>query len=217
MGNSLQKPIQNSVELQVQEVEDEEQHDSTFTCEICIEPMLSSKKFKNKNKCTHPFCLDCIIKFIDVKISENVAKIKCPALNCEQFLDPISCRPIISRQLFDKWCDVLCEDTLLGLDRCYCPDRNCSALVVNECGGIVKRSKCPNCKRLFCFQCKLSWHAGFGCQESGDLRDRDDTAFGVLVERKHWKRCPQCHHFVELIEGCRIVKCRFTLSLCIGQ
>ena len=81
----------------------------------------------------------------------------------------------------------------------------------------MKRSKCPNCKRLFCFQCKLSWHAGFRCEESGDLRDRDDTAVGVLVERKNWKRCPQCHHFVELIEGCRIIKCRFTLSLSLPR
>ncbi|CAK9142060.1 unnamed protein product [Ilex paraguariensis] len=173
MGNSVEKP---------------------FTCEICLEPMLlPSKKFKNKDRCDHPYCSDCMIKFIQLKISENVAKIKCPALDCDALLDPLYCRPIMTQQLFDKWCDLIFEDKILGLEHCYCPNTNCSALIVNECGGIVKKSQCPNCKGVFCFECKLRWHEGFECK----FRDRNDIAFGVLVERENWKRCPQCHHFVE--------------------
>nr|GMD02578.1 probable E3 ubiquitin-protein ligase RNF217 [Ipomoea batatas] len=147
--------------------------------------MLSPRKFKNRDSCSHPFCSDCIVKYIAVKLECNAAKIQCPALDCGEFLDPIACRTLLGPQL-----------------------RNCSVLIVNECGGTVKRSKCPSCKVLLCFHCKLPWHAGFRCEESRELRDRNDVAFGVLAEQKRWARCPRCRHFVERIEGCKIINCR---------
>ncbi|KAL2468442.1 RING/U-box superfamily protein [Forsythia ovata] len=179
-------------------------------CEICIEPMiLRERKFKNRDKCSHPFCIDCIINYIQVKLEyENVDKIKCPGLNCNQLLDPISCRSVIGLSLFVKWCDLLCEKAILGVGKSYCPYRNCNVLILNECGGTLKKSQCPNCKNWFCFQCKRIWHAGFGCKESRKWSDRDDIAFGKLVEQYKWTRCPLCRHFVERIEGCRNVKCR---------
>ncbi|CAI9769077.1 unnamed protein product [Fraxinus pennsylvanica] len=223
MGNALQTLPDSSNETQQSQDQQEDQNqeipdddNQAFTCEICIEPMiLPDRKFKNKNKCSHPFCTDCIIKYIQVKLrDDNVGNIKCPAMNCNQFLDPISCRSVIGLSLFVKWCDVLCESVILGVDRSYCPYTNCNALIVNECGGNLKKSKCPSCKNWFCFQCKRVWHAGFGCEESGELRDRNDVAFGRLVEQKKWVRCPRCRHFVELTEGCRIIKCRCSINFC---
>ncbi|KAM3376966.1 E3 ubiquitin-protein ligase RSL1 [Capsicum galapagoense] len=213
MGNSVQKLDQNQeIELPVTESPDESE---SFTCEICIEPMLlPNKKFKNQNRCVHPFCIDCMVKYISVKLEDNVGKIPCPSLSCDQFLDPISCRNLVGPHLFVKWSDVLCESSVLGVPQCYCPNRNCSALILDECGGNPKRSKCPNCKRNFCFQCKLPWHAGFACEENRELRDANDVVFGVLAERKKWKRCPQCRHFVGLRGGCKIVKCRCGADFC---
>ncbi|XP_060168467.1 E3 ubiquitin-protein ligase RSL1-like isoform X1 [Lycium barbarum] len=215
MGNTLQKPGQNhseniqEQELQVTELPDESQ---PFTCEICIEPMLlPNKKFKNQNHCVHPFCIDCIVKYITIKLEDNVGNIPCPSLNCNQFLDPISCRNLVGPQLFVKWSDVLCESAVLTLAQCYCPNPNCSALILDECGENAKRSQCPNCKNFFCFQCKLPWHAGFQC---GELRDGNDVAFGMLAELNKWKRCPTCRHIVQLIEGCKIVKCRCGANFC---
>ncbi|XP_009782236.1 E3 ubiquitin-protein ligase RSL1-like [Nicotiana tabacum] len=218
MGNILLKYGRNNSELNqaqeiaVTELPDEHQN---FTCEICIEPMsLPDRKFKNQNRCVHPFCIDCIEKYISVKLEDNIGDIPCPSLNCSQFLDPISCRNLLGPHLFVKWCDVLGESSVLGLAQCYCPNRNCSALILNECGENAKRSKCPNCKRLFCFRCKLPWHAGLRCEESGGLRDENDIAFRVLAKSKKWKRCPQCRHFVELNEGCKFVTCRCDALFC---
>ncbi|KAI5673172.1 hypothetical protein M9H77_13536 [Catharanthus roseus] len=186
-----------------------------FTCEICIEPMLlRNKLFNNDGKCGHPFCSDCMIKYIQAKLEDNTAVIPCPALNCGQFLEPLTCRELIGEELFIRWCDVLCERALMCFPQSYCPNRNCSALIVNECGGNLKKELCPNCKRLFCFNCKVTWHAGFRCEESGETRDLNDLAFGWLAEQRKWIRCPQCHHFVERINGCQIVRCRCETTFC---
>ncbi|GAY53311.1 hypothetical protein CUMW_148330 [Citrus unshiu] len=136
---------------------------------------------------------------------------------CEQFLDPFSCKSMIPPSLFSKWCDILCEDYVLGFERSYCPNRNCMALVVNECErkGTLKKARCPNCKRWFCFRCKSNWHAGYRCEEIGDLLgDRNDMLFGRLVKSKNWVRCPGCGHCVERRDGCPVMKCRCNTYFC---
>ncbi|CAA2975314.1 probable E3 ubiquitin- ligase RNF217 [Olea europaea subsp. europaea] len=188
----------------------QEDENQAFTCEICMETMiLHDQKFKNKNKCRHPYCTDCIIKYIKVKVEDdNVGYIKCPDMNCNQLLDPVSCRSMIGLSLFVKWCDVLCESTILEVNKSYCPQRNCNALILNECGGNVKKSRCPSCKNWFCFQCQMVWHSGFRCEQSWELRDENDIAFGMLAEKEKWMSCPGCGHFVDRIEGCRDINCR---------
>ncbi|KAH9783265.1 RING-type domain-containing protein [Citrus sinensis] len=179
--------------------------------------MAASKKFKNKSRCTHPFCQECIAKYIQVKVQDdNTAKIECTGLECKHDLDPFSCKPIIPSSVFSKWCDVLCEDYVLGFERSYCPNTNCMALVVNECerNGTLKKAQCPSCKQWFCFQCKLKWHAGYRCEESGNLRDPNDIMFGQLVETMNWTRCPGCGHCVERKNGCSVVMCRCKTQFC---
>ncbi|KAK9200815.1 hypothetical protein WN944_016014 [Citrus x changshan-huyou] len=206
MGNTLQKKPNENLEK-----EEGEGNGSSFTCGICMESVAASKKFKNKSLCTHPFCQDCIARYIQVKVQDdNIAKIECSGLDCKHNLDPFACEPVIPASLFSKWCDVLCEDYVLGFERSYCPNTNCTAMVVNECerSGKVKKTQCPNCKQWFCFQCKLKWHAGYRCEESGNLRDRNDIVFGQLAETMNWARCPACGHCVEKVKGCSYVLCR---------
>ncbi|XP_010261694.1 PREDICTED: probable E3 ubiquitin-protein ligase RNF217 isoform X2 [Nelumbo nucifera] len=221
MGNTMPTPgrrrrrnprkqDEQGEEREEQQREAEAEKLPCFTCEICIEPTPQDKKFKNKKRCSHPFCLDCISKFIDAKTDDNITAVKCPDLNCNKVLDPLSCRPILPARVFNKWCDLLCNATILKCERVYCPYPDCSELVLNECGGRVRKCECPNpnCKRLFCFRCKLPWHAGYRCDESGVTRDSNDLLIGQVVETKQWTRCPGCGHSVELLLGCPIVRCR---------
>ncbi|KAI3745668.1 hypothetical protein L6452_08072 [Arctium lappa] len=176
---------------------------------------LSNNKFKNSDKCIHPFCTDCMIRYIQVKLDDNVSDIKCPDPACNHSLEPLSCRPKIAHQLFDKWCDKLCESAVLNLDGVYCPNKYCSELIVNECGdGDLKRCLCPSCRKPFCFRCKVPWHSGYKCEEIGETMDENDVAFGVLSERNQWKRCPNCRHCVERFDGCSIVLCRCGIRFC---
>ncbi|KAI3943434.1 hypothetical protein MKW92_005824 [Papaver armeniacum] len=92
--------------------------------------------------CFHPFCTDCVAKYIESKvIHDNMSVIKCPNTSCSVLMDALSCRSILPRKVFEKWCRVLCESAVL-LDaskggfvhgRCFCPNRKCSELVLNEC------------------------------------------------------------------------------------
>ncbi|KAL3565641.1 hypothetical protein D5086_033687 [Populus alba] len=182
MGNTMKKPQGTEVEG-TEQLQQEE--DSNFTCEICSDPMLSIRNFKNGILCKHPFCLDCITKYIEVTVEETSGCIECPGLNCKQLLDPLSCRPIISKPIFEKWCDRLCDSMVLGSESCYCPYRDCSVLVLNECKDKLKKINCPNCKKNFCFLCKIPWHTGYRCSESRHLRDRNDiladAGFGFAI------------------------------------
>ncbi|CAI9259533.1 unnamed protein product [Lactuca saligna] len=66
--------------------------------------------------------------------------------------------------------------------------------------------------RLFGFGYQRVWWRR--CEESGEMRDRNDIAFGILSERNQWMRCPMCRHCVELVKGCAIVKCRCGIEFC---
>jgi E3 ubiquitin-protein ligase RNF144 len=76
----------------------------------------------------------------------------------------------------------------------------------------VTRAECPDCRRLFCAQCKVSWHAGIECREfqelSKDEREREDIMVMDLAKTKKWKRCPRCKFYVEKIDGCLHISCR---------
>ncbi|KAM7277651.1 hypothetical protein ACFE04_004785 [Oxalis oulophora] len=208
MGNSLQPTSEiTHTAAQDQELAQQQQQQTEFTCDICIEPTSTASKFNNNNLCTHPFCVDCIAKYIEVKILENTAEIVCPGLNCQHNIDPVSNMSLIPKPLFLKWCDLLCEDSVLSLEKCYCPNTLCMEMVVNECNNSrgttnVKKSKCPNCKQFFCFDCKKKWHNGFRCEENEAMtRDRNGILLGMLIETNKWQRCPACGHCVQLREG----------------
>ncbi|KAI3797212.1 hypothetical protein L1987_32469 [Smallanthus sonchifolius] len=209
MGNLNQKPQQYSHP----DDHGEDQQHKAFTCEICIEPVtIPNNKFKNSNKCVHPFCTDCIIKYIQVKLEDNVSDIKCPATTCNHSLEPLSCRTKITHQLFDKWCDALCESKVLRVDRLYCPNRECLELILNECGDrSLKRCVSPDCKKPFCYTCKVPWHASSTCEER---RDENDVAFDVLYETNKWRKCPRCGHCIEHVSGCSTIRCRCGINFC---
>ncbi|KAF6175335.1 hypothetical protein GIB67_021840 [Kingdonia uniflora] len=187
---------------------------SSFICEICTEIMSPNKRFNNEC-CKHDFCVDCVAKYIKVKVFDDVSKIKCPDPDCVAFLDCLSCQLILSKDVFEKWCDNLCDSKILVLEMVYCPDPSCSALILNECGGRVEKSECPHCKKQFCFTCKVPWHSGYQCKEfAEEMKDSNYLLFEKLAKLKAWKRCPTCNYFVERRSGCRNVRCRCGTDFC---
>ncbi|XP_073148250.1 E3 ubiquitin-protein ligase RSL1-like [Henckelia pumila] len=206
-GANNRPPSTTAHHAQVQHQQEDE-----FTCEICTETTSLPNKFRNGDVCAHPYCTDCVIKYIGVKLGdENTGHIKCPAPDCDHTLDPLACAPIVGRPLFLRWCDVLCESAIKGWERCYCPHRDCNVTILNECGWKLRVSKCPQCKRWFCFRCKTVWHTMISCEEK---REAAEPGLRELAARKHWQRCPSCGQYVERSWGCHVVRCRCGRDFC---
>ncbi|CAN6559751.1 unnamed protein product [Malus baccata var. baccata] len=83
---------------------------------------------------------------------------------------------------------------------------------------VVRQSECPNCKRCFCAQCLAPWHVGIDCTEfqklNKDEREAEDIMLRNLVQKKNWRRCPNCRFYVERMEGCNLMVCRCGSYFC---
>ncbi|XP_022732329.1 E3 ubiquitin-protein ligase RNF144A-like [Durio zibethinus] len=209
---SLIEPGESSNTKKNQEVQD-----ASFICEICVEPKQANESFNIKG-CSHAYCTVCMIKYVASKLQDKITAISCPVGNCEGLLEPQYCRNILPREVFDRWGDALCEAIILGSERFYCPFKDCSMLLIDDGGQVVKESECPNCRRLFCAQCKVPWHAGIECGEfqglDKDEREREDIMLMKLAKDKKWSRCPKCRFVVERTEGCRLMRCRCGTAFC---
>ncbi|KAF8025932.1 hypothetical protein BT93_F2688 [Corymbia citriodora subsp. variegata] len=189
-----------------------------FTCEICVELRTNSDLFRIKG-CSHAYCSDCVTKYVTAKLDDNVTRIDCPVSGCGGFLELEYCRSILPSEVFDRWGNALCEGLILEAERFYCPFKDCSALLINDGGEVVRESECPSCRRLFCGQCRVPWHAGVECQEfqelnEGERMSEEDMLLMQLAEKKQWRRCPKCRFIVQKKSGCAFVKCRCGVEFC---
>ncbi|XP_068309643.1 E3 ubiquitin-protein ligase RSL1-like [Pyrus communis] len=184
-----------------------------FVCEICVESKAASESFGIKS-CRHSFCTDCMIKYVCSKLQENVTTIGCPNPDCALgTLEPEHCRSILPAKVFERWGTALCEAVIPASQKFYCPFKNCSLMLIidNDENEVVRQSECPNCKRCFCAQCLAPWHVGIDCAEfqklNKDEREAEAIMLRNLVNKKNWRRCPNCRFYVERTEGCNLMVC----------
>ncbi|XP_010535232.2 PREDICTED: probable E3 ubiquitin-protein ligase RNF217 [Tarenaya hassleriana] len=205
-------------------VKTEPEEPSRRFCIICMEEKSSSDIFRGTTSCTHSYCTDCTASYVAIKIRESSARIKCPAVECTQLLEPYTCRNLVPRDVFERWEDFLCESLILASERVYCPHKDCSALMVEDGGNTevtVTATECPRCHRLFCAQCKVTWHAGIGCDEfrrsgNGNKVTVEEQMVMEMAKAKSWRRCPNCKFYVEKVYGCLHISCRCGCEFCYG-
>lgn len=216
----------------VNEEASERNRHASKECGICLEVKESSEIFNNM-VCSHNFCSDCILQHISSKLKEKSVPIDCPEPNCSEHLTPQQCQAILPLQTHMEWSLVLVEAGIPISERFYCPFKDCSALLWNdvpkpsteglnsiltsEATG-TKETECPECRRLFCAQCLVPWHAGSDCSERESLssseKEKDDIMFDKLAKEKLWKHCTRCRHIVEKTSGCDHITCRCGYEFC---
>lgn len=190
-----------------------------FICDICVEDKSLHDSFSIKG-CCHFYCSDCVRKYVDSKIQENVTRITCPVSGCDGVLELEDCRAVLPLEVSNRWGDALCESLISGSAKLYCPFKDCSAgLIMDDVdvSGIVE-SECPSCRRLFCAQCKVPWHSGVECGEFQNLhkdeREKEDIMLMQLAKNNKWRRCPRCKIYVERSSGCLFMRCRCDHTFC---
>ncbi|KAI9093982.1 hypothetical protein K1719_023329 [Acacia pycnantha] len=189
-------------------------------CQICMEDKPTENMFRDNKGCEHVFCSNCVASYVASKLQENISMVKCPDPKCRGIIEPLFCRSIIPEELFERWENAVCENLILGSQKFYCPFKDCSAMMVDDGDEVVTSSECPNCRRLFCAQCKVTWHAGMDCAEfqisqKVDQTQNDDL-LKELAKNNKWRRCPRCRFFVEKIDGCTHISCRCGNQFCYG-
>ncbi|CAH8387477.1 unnamed protein product [Eruca vesicaria subsp. sativa] len=191
-------------------------------CMICMDEKPSSDMFRGLVTCTHAYCTQCTIHYVETKIKENSARIKCPDLECTRLIEPYMCRDLIPRNMFERWEKILCESLISSWDKLYCPFKDCSSvMILDDVGGSdanVTQTECPSCHRMFCAKCKVAWHVGIGCEEYGNTKkkssDEEDALLVQMAKNKYWKRCPSCKFYVEKVVGCVHMTCRCGSEFC---
>ncbi|XP_031392648.1 probable E3 ubiquitin-protein ligase RNF144A-B isoform X2 [Punica granatum] len=189
-------------------------------CEICAEKKQTCEMMRINKKCVHSFCSVCIAKHVKTRVADNQVTVPCPGLDCEHKVEFEVCVGILPKDVLDAWDKKLCEALILEDHKFYCPFRDCSAMLVNDCEKVIEQSECPHCHRLFCAQCRVPWHTGVACMEfqalNEDERGSDDLLLRKLANEKNWRRCPQCKFFVERTQGCPHIICRCKFEFCYG-
>lgn len=204
-------------------IENESSDASRRLCMICMDEKPISDIFRGTTTCTHSYCTDCTIRYVATKIKENSSRIKCPDVECTRLMEPHTFRDLIPKDVFDRWEKILCESLISSWDKFYCPFKDCSAMMVGDGSNAeVTQTECPSCNRLFCVKCKVTWHAGIGCEEFqrfGNSKkkssDEEDAMLIQMAKNKQWRRCPSCKFYVEKTDGCLHISCRL-VSFCYG-
>ncbi|XP_058726156.1 E3 ubiquitin-protein ligase RSL1-like [Vicia villosa] len=104
--------------------------------------------------CSHTYCSECVVMYIDSNLQNNITNIRCPFIGCTGLLEIDSCRRILPAEIFDRWGQASCEAMFDASVKVYCPFADCSALLIKDSKEeVLGRSKCPNCKRMLCAEC----------------------------------------------------------------
>lgn len=191
-----------------------------FVCEICTETKTARDAFTISG-CSHAYCSDCVAMYVASKVEENVINIRCPVSGCTAgLLEAEDCRSILPAAVFDRWGKASCEAAITESEKFYCPFGDCSALLIDDGTEAVRESECPNCRRIFCAQCRVPWHDGIECAEfqklNADERQKEDVMLMKLAKDMKWKRCPNCRFYVAKSEGCMYMKCRLPFPSSFG-
>lgn len=136
-------------ELELQEMLFQENYHPQylFSCSICMDskPLY---QFMEISSCHHRFCLACINRYVESKLDENTAMIRCPEPGCrEGALEPLSCQWVLHGSTFERWCGILCHSMVNT--KVYCPYTDCSGMMEADDHEAVREAECGHCRYTF--------------------------------------------------------------------
>lgn len=195
-------------------------------CKICFEDTKLCQMF-TVDGCLHRYCFSCMKQHIEVKFLAG-SEAKCPHEGCESILSIESCNKLLPPEVIEIIIQRFKESSIPVSEKVYCPRPRCSALMsktevleyTKNMHGNAKQSgarECMKCHRLFCINCKISWHDGMTCkdyQNSSYKNQTEDAKLKSLAREKLWRPCARCSHLVELAEGCYHIICRSVSFFC---
>lgn len=150
--------------------------------------------------CTHKFCLNCIVDYLEFNISNGqVVKIKCADAACKQEYTRDDIRKFGSQPIFEKYLKFKENiDVNINPNLRWCPKPDCNRFVEK---GRKGKATC-DCGWEICFKCGLQWHGKSKCDQVADKE-----FFGWAQSNGNIGNCPKCKARVEKMSGCNHMRC----------
>ncbi|KAL0737100.1 hypothetical protein Bca4012_013310 [Brassica carinata] len=184
------------------------------TCGICFDTDFKAEQMFCVASCGHVFCVECVKRHIEVRVSEGDLRIRCPDyFYCKSKLTFESCVHLLTPKLRAKWKQRLEEESVPVTERVYCPNPKCSTLMSKT--RLSKQEDgsmrcCFKCWEPFCIDCKVPWHNNLSCEDYKRLCPNltEDVLLNVIAKQKLRRQCNNCQHLIERSGGCNNVTCR---------
>ncbi|UJR12418.1 hypothetical protein I4U23_016594 [Adineta vaga] len=167
--------------------------------------------------CGHAFCIDCLKQSLsqkfDTTLSNETLEVKC--LECDSafllrdiktILDSIN-MPKLARASFHAYLKT---------------DNDIVQCMGIDCSQVYRKSKhpqsyfCDGCRKIYCTQCEVEYHAGVTCQQYQTLlkwKQEEGTTIHN-IGGLDLKPCPSCKQVIDRYAGCNAVKCKCGISFC---
>ncbi|KAI6021711.1 hypothetical protein BKA83DRAFT_610824 [Pisolithus microcarpus] len=214
----------------------DDEHDETnhqpspyLSCGICFEPfqathspMAASKTATSSSRLNfglhlpcpeeHAYCQPCLSHYIMSKLDPDdnhngVLQTRCHQGVWEEGISDEVAGRILSEKDMALWHAQKLYDSM---EKHYCPNQRCSALVQVEEDPNEPMAVCPRCRETICVP--------LTCEEFQDLpedeRSPEDQSVLLLAKAKNWRRCPACSRLVELTYGCNHITCYCGTHFC---
>jgi hypothetical protein len=170
------------------------------------------------NQCKHihrTICDTCVFNYIK-SLLENVININinCPEVNCQSRFSFETIRSILTKrnnfELFEQYDRQLTYQHLEQIGEfVWCAHNGCGSGQFHDMG---KHSNpmvnCIKCKKQTCAYHRIKWHVGMTCQQYDQTKRLSTDQNTQIWLKKHSKKCPQCHSFIQKVSGCDHMTCK---------
>jgi hypothetical protein len=184
--------------------------DEESLCPVCY----THPSYPERLECGHSYCAGCLKHLLSSAADSKKFPIMClgSEATCE-FAFPI---PFLWRFLPHQPFQHLIEAAFTSyIDqhpqeyRC-CPTVDCKQVYRRE--QHVTSLQCPSCFLSICPACADESHGNLTCEES--RFQRDPVMQDMVNEQLGFKKCPQCHAWIEKAGGCDHLQCGCGAHIC---
>jgi len=170
-------------------------------CPICFCSSADSTDitFLHITSCSHTFCQDCLIEYLETQISSlKVSNIPCPDQTCNCILQPNYLQTLLSQTSFNRYKTLIAHKQASQDRNIYCPHPGCSKVITPKDNSNFTDCKCGS---QVCNTCGQLWHEGKSCLA---ILDPD---FEVYAQENNLRFCFMCKTTVARVEGCTHITC----------
>lgn len=175
--------------------------DDKILCDVCMELL---NDYENVAlSCEHNYCRKCLYRTFKQAMDDPETLF--PPRCCQTIPTTLAAEVLSDVELENYFYESILHES--GGRRHHCSRPGCNQALFP---GWIRNDLglCMKCNHWTCMICRGTAHDG-DCP-----KDEDTIELLKLATSKKWQRCPSCFGFVELIQGCYHMTCRYVTQPC---